>query len=70
MTGLNEESVPYPLHKTRSRRSSTTAARDPATSHSSRASDPSVLEIEQTLDAGHDVTLLRDGRPWATIAPA
>ena len=27
-------------------------------------------DIEQTLDAGHDVTLLRDGRPWATIAPA
>ena len=27
-------------------------------------------EIEQTLDAGHDVTLLRDGRPWATISPA
>ena len=27
-------------------------------------------EIEQTLDEGHDVTLLRDGRPWATIARA
>ena len=26
-------------------------------------------EIEQTLDAGHDVTLLRDGRAWATISP-
>jgi hypothetical protein len=27
-------------------------------------------EIEQTLDTGHDVTLLRGGRPWATISPA
>jgi hypothetical protein len=27
-------------------------------------------DIERTLDAGHDVTLLRDGRPWATISPA
>ena len=25
-------------------------------------------EIEQTLDAGHDVMLRRDGRPWATIS--
>ena len=27
-------------------------------------------DIERTLDAGHDVTLLRDGQPWATITPA
>ncbi|MET0909017.1 MAG: UPF0158 family protein [Ilumatobacteraceae bacterium] len=26
-------------------------------------------EVEATLDAGHDVTLQRDGRPWATITP-
>ena len=24
-------------------------------------------DIERTLNAGHDVTLLRDGQPWATI---
>ena len=27
-------------------------------------------DIERTLDAGHDVTLLRAGRPWATISLA
>lgn len=26
-------------------------------------------DVERTLDDGHDVTLLRDGRPWATITP-
>ena len=42
--------------------SSRTGRRTPAARAETRA-------IEQTLDAGHDVTLLRDGRPWATISP-
>jgi antitoxin (DNA-binding transcriptional repressor) of toxin-antitoxin stability system len=28
-----------------------------------------LADIERTVDAGHDVTLLRDGEPWATITP-
>jgi hypothetical protein len=27
-------------------------------------------DVEAAIDAGHDVTLLRDGDPWATITPA
>jgi hypothetical protein len=27
-------------------------------------------EVPVAPDAGHDVTLVRDGRPWATITPA